>query len=150
MAQETMIRPRRFSLRVILLLIAVIGLFCALIVRPLVSLDRTLQSEYGTQKVIQVVEQYVRTHGGKWPKSWADLDQAGNSRYANYTRVNFDLNSEDLLKNRSLIYSAIAPATGEYVIYPHVRRSLDSLLETISESIEAARLGRLQFLSTKA
>ena len=84
-----------------------------------------------------MVEKYVRTHGGKWPKSWADLGHAGNSRCAKFTRINFDLNSDDLLKNRSLIHSANTPATSQYAIYPHAVRNLDSLLETIWGSLIA-------------
>ena len=101
MTNEAAIRPRQFSLRLIFLLVAVIGLLCVLIIRPLVSLDQALQSEYGTQQVIQMVDQYVRSHGGKWPTSWADLGQADNSRYAKHTCINFGLTSKDLLKDRS-------------------------------------------------
>ncbi len=116
------------------MLVAVIGLLCVLIIRPLVSLNQALQCEYGTQQVIQMVDEYVRVHGGKWPTFWADLGQEDNSRYAKHTCINFDLTSEDLLKDHRLIHSAIAPATGEYIFYPHADRNLDTLLETIAKT----------------
>ncbi|MHB9081554.1 MAG: hypothetical protein ACYC3X_29130 [Pirellulaceae bacterium] len=137
MTNETSKRPRQFPLRVIFILVAIIGVY-AVIIRPLSEFGRTLKSEYDTQTVIRMVEQYVRAHDGKWPSSWSDLGQDDGSDFPKYTRINFTIRSENLLKDRDMIYSAITPTSGEYTIYPNADRNLESLLQAIIESTTVA------------
>lgn len=130
--------PVRFSLRTLLVVVAVSAVVCAVIVRPLWSLGRTLECEYNTQNVIKAVDQYVRSHDGRWPASWSDLGNSDSKHWQTCTHIDFTLRSEDLLRDRDLIHSAITPLTGEYVVYPHADRNLESLLRAVIESTTRA------------
>lgn len=52
------------------------SLFAILLLAAAVSyyrLNEALRGDYETARVIQMVEDYVKTHDGNWPASWEDL-----------------------------------------------------------------------------
>ena len=107
-------------------------------------LNESLRRNYETIRVVQIVEDYVRTHDGKWPSSWEDLEgtetfkQSSSSLayFQRYSAVDFSLTSEQLLEKPELIYNAVTPLSGEYLCYPNARRDLDRVLQTIRDARE--------------
>jgi hypothetical protein len=102
-----------------------------------------VKSEYETIRVVQMVEEYVKTHDGRWPSSWQDLDATetakynaplDSSYYRKYAVVNFALTREDLRQDPRLIYRAVLPLSGCYSVYPHARNDLDNVMELIRRS----------------
>ncbi len=100
--------------------------------------DRRIKAEYTTARVIRIVDEFVANNNGQWPTSWSDLDAAllsesstDSYHYRKYVIVDFSLTSDELLDNPERIKDAIVPVTGEYRTYPHARRQLEQLLETI-------------------
>jgi len=104
--------------------------------------NEALRGDYETARVIQIVEDYVTTHDGNWPVSYEDLDGTetahatglASSYWRRYTRVDFTLTSEQLIKNPDLIYDAVTRLSGDYVVYPHARRDLDRLMQAIRDA----------------
>jgi hypothetical protein len=105
--------------------------------------NEAMRSDYETIRVTQMVEDYVRTHGGDWPKSWDDLSGtetakrlsfADSSYWQRYTTVDFSVRSEELLANPGMIYRAVLPADRVYHVYPHARMDLDRVMAAIREA----------------
>ncbi len=91
-----------------------------------------VKSEYVTASVIRAVRAYVHEHDGQWPTSWSDLTERDD--VTRYAVVRFDISSDDILKDRNLIYDAIRPASGDFRTYPRARQDLDRLYETIAKA----------------
>jgi hypothetical protein len=122
------------SLAVILLLVAAF-IYC--------WLKETLRGDYETIRVVDLVEDYIKTHDGNWPSSWDDLDGTekakfysplNSSYWRNYTKVDFTLTSDQIIEQPDLIYTAVLPMSGEYYIYPHAKRDISRLIQTIHET----------------
>jgi hypothetical protein len=95
------------------------------------DLDRRLKSEYGTAQVIRDVTQYVQTHQGNWPRSWADIPEG---EYAHsYVKLRFDVDPKELVANPQLIQTTITPLSGEYRTYPHAERQLNELRDELAK-----------------
>ena len=83
------------------------------------QLYQQIKSEYETIRVVQMVDDYVNTHGGGWPSSWEDLDGTrtakqlaplDSSYFRRYTTVDFVLTAEQLIDDPALIYDAVRRA----------------------------------------
>src|SRR5262245_16780438 len=96
-----------------------------------VQIISNLKYEYETIEVVNGLRKYIETHDGEWPKAWADLEMARNM--SEFTTVNFNLTSSQILQNTQLLYSAVLPKTGMYLTYPHAKSDLDRVLEMIRE-----------------
>ncbi len=108
-------------------------------------LNESLRRNYETIRVVQIVEDYIRTHDAKWPSSWEELEDAETFKetskqsgcrlayFQRYTAADFSLTSEQLLEKPERIYNAVTPANGEYVCYPNARRHLDRVLQAIRD-----------------
>ena len=136
MANSDAGRPRRRLRKALIIGCASVGTVALLLVAwvaigvyPRLA---NLGYEYNTASVVRAVEEYVKTHDGEWPRSWADLDES--RRRPDYTVVRFDLTADEILENNDLIYDAIRPSTGVYYTYPHARTDLERLLNTIEEA----------------
>jgi hypothetical protein len=102
----------------------------AIIAKWIFDWDYRLKSEYATAAVISDVEQFVTSHNGQWPRAWEDLPRSDHAR--NYVKLDFNVSIEDLIADRDLIYIAIIPMSGEYHTYPHARRQLEQLRDTLA------------------
>jgi hypothetical protein len=104
--------------------------------------NEALRGDYATARVIQTVEDYVKTHDGSWPTSWEDLDgtetahatRLDSSYWRRYTHVDFTLTSEQLVEKPDLIYDAVKPLSGEYIVYPHARQNLEGVMQAIRDA----------------
>ena len=104
--------------------------------------NEALRGDYETARVIQIVEDYVKTHDGNWPVAWEDLDgtetshatRLDSSYWRRYTRVDFTLTSEQLIEKPDLIYDAVKPLSGEYIVYPHARQDLERVMQAIRDA----------------
>jgi hypothetical protein len=132
--------PWRWIIGSLVAIVLCIGtlLFCNII-----QFCRQTKSEYETIRVVQMVEDYVKTHNGKWPSSWEDLDGTAtakrlaplDSRYfRQYATVNFALTAEQLITNPDLIYDAVMPLSRKYTVYPHARMDLDEVMQAIRDA----------------
>jgi hypothetical protein len=107
------------------------------------SFTEALRGDYETIRVTQLIEDYVKTHEGNWPSSWENLDGTETAKqlapldssfWRKYTTVDFTVRSERLLGNPDLIYRAVMPVSGEYLVYPHAKQDLDRVMRAIRES----------------
>lgn len=117
------------------LLVAALLALAALIAGAVVYvhwLGNRVAEEYETARTIRLIKDYVRGHGGQWPRSWEDLP--GGKARAKYSIVRFDLTRDELLENKELIYTAVLPRQRIYMIYPHAREQLDSLWKAMREA----------------
>jgi len=89
-----------------------------------------LKSEYMTAQVIRDVTQYVRSHKGDWPRSWADIPQSEYARQ--YVKLKFDVDPDELVASPNLIQTTIVPMSGEYNTYPHAERQLNELRDELA------------------
>jgi hypothetical protein len=110
--------------------------------------NERMRGEYETIRVTQMVEDYVKSHEGNWPKSWEDLDGtetakrmnwADSSYWRRYTKVDFTVQSEQLIADPKLIYRSVLPMNGEYHVYPDAKMDLDKVMEAIREAKKAAK-----------
>ncbi len=109
--------------------------------------NEALRGDYETARVIRIVEDYVKTHDGTWPASWEDLDgtetahaaRLDSSYWRRYTHVDFTLTSEQLIANPDLIYDAVKPLSGEYIVYPHPRQNLEQVMQAIRDAKKLPR-----------
>jgi hypothetical protein len=102
-----------------------------------------LRGDYETIRVAEMIEDHVKAHEGNWPTSWEDLDRTetakrlaplDSSYWRKYTTVDFTVRSEQLVGDPELIYRAVMPVRGEYVVYPRARQDLDRVLQAIREA----------------
>jgi hypothetical protein len=114
----------RFSLRALLIFVAVMALL-ACVIAPLYRLNRRLTAEYTTAAVIRDTIDFVELHNGQWPTSWDDLPDGELSR--RFVRMRFDVSIDELIRDPELIQSTIVPFAGEYLVYPHAEKQLDEL-----------------------
>jgi hypothetical protein len=80
-----------------------------------------MKSEYVTADVIRDTDRFVSAHPGEWPHSWHDIGGVDLSRY---TDMRFNLTTQEIISNKSLIYTAIQPKCHQYRTYPHARAQL--------------------------
>ena len=122
-----MIRPR---LKTVLLLLALVVIGGALCVGKIAyDFGERLRAEYGAAGVIRDVTRYVEAHEGAWPQSWNDIP---NGDWAQkYVRMKFDVDTNALVDDPTLIQSTIVPVTGEYHTYPHAERQLNELRDLL-------------------
>ena len=106
-------------------------LIALVVIVPRVIRLRRLTREYATVGTIRGVQVYVGEHDGEWPKSCSDID--GPDYCREYSVVRFDITSEDILNDKSLIYDSIKPIHGVFCEYPHAKRHLDELYDIIAE-----------------
>ena len=92
------------------------------------GLGRWKKQEIITWGIIEDVHEFVRTHDGEWPKSWADIGD-GTDR-SEYTAVRFDLTAQDIIEDEPLIEHSIRPNGREW-LYGVPSRRFQSLKETI-------------------
>lgn len=126
-------KPKRrfsFSLRTLLVVVVVLGVILSFGIK-LWRWGEDVKAEYVTAQTIKAVTHFVERNQGQWPTSWSDI--SGDPYHARYVRIRFDLTSERIVADPSLIYSAIVPVTGRYTVYPHATRHLDYLLERLRE-----------------
>lgn len=120
--------PFRFSLRTLLVFVAVMALFaCA--IAPLYRLNQRLQVEYTTAAVIRDTIDFVELHNGQWPTGWEDLPNGDHARQL--VRMRFDVKTDEVIRDPELIHSTIVPVTGEYHTYPHAEMQLNELREVL-------------------
>ena len=107
------------------------------------TLNEALRGDYETRRVVQMVEDYVKTHEGNWPKSWEDLRDTETAKqllpldlsyWRRYTRVDFTMQSERLIRDPEMIYQAVMPMSGKYILYPHAKQDLDTVMQAIREA----------------
>ena len=123
-------RPRRGRWRYVVAgLLLVVGLSAGVICWLGWRWSERVKGEYFTSFTIRNATVYVQQHAGEWPKRWADIGEGQD--YSSYTVMRFDLTADDLLRNRQLIFEAIRPVRGSYVMYPHAREELQYLLDEI-------------------
>lgn len=106
-------------------------------------MTEALRGDYETIRVTEMVEDYVKTHEGNWPRSWEDLDGTDTAKrfrpldssyWRRYTKVDFTIKSEQLVVDPELIYHAVMPVSGSYLVYPHARQDLDKVMRAIREA----------------
>ena len=88
-----------------------------------------IKGEYLTADMIRITTQYVEDHQGNWPKSWKDLNQG--PKVDKSVQMDFSISSEEIVRNKELIYRAILPVKGNYIMYPHAKEQLEYLFEEI-------------------
>jgi hypothetical protein len=91
--------------------------------------DYRLKSEYSAAGVISEVTRFVESHNGQWPTGWRDIPNGTDA--SRYVTMKFDVVTDELIANPSLIYDTIRPKSGEYRTYPHAERQLDALRESL-------------------
>ncbi len=136
-------RPEHPWRWLILALIAVLLSAAALLYY---QLTQAFRRGYETVAVIMFVEDYVKTHEGKWPTCWEDLENTETferrggrlSYYQRYTTVDFTLTSEQLIERPELIHHAIAPAEGASIGPPHTQDFYDAVLQAIRDARQPA------------
>jgi hypothetical protein len=104
-------------------------------------LNESLRRHYEPVGVIAMVDDYVRTHDGKWPSSWEDLEGTetfkrrgcGLAYFQRYTSVDFTLTSEQLIEKPGLIYHAVTPIDMD-ICDQQARQYLDRVLQAIRDA----------------
>jgi len=124
-----MIRRRVKTVALLLALIVIGGAFY--LGKVVYEFDRRLKAEYGTADAIREVTWYVEAHEGAWPRSWDDIPNIDWAR--KYVRIKFDVDTNALIDDQSLIQSTIVPVTGEYRTYPHAERQLNELRDLLNQ-----------------
>lgn len=92
-----------------------------------------MASEYGTPDAIRDIEDYLRTHQGKWPSSPADLGYSA-TRSGRDPVIDYTLDSRRILENPALLRKAVMPKAGRFYTYPHHEENLARLLKVIRET----------------
>lgn len=130
---------RRLAIKTALAIVLLGGM---LLVYGIYQYLQQVKSEYETVRVVQMVEDYVKSHDGQWPSSWQDLDEtktgkrlgSRSSYYRQFAAVDFSCHSEQLLRDPAAIYEAVTPVSRRYVMYPHAKQDLDRVLQTIRDA----------------
>jgi hypothetical protein len=117
----------------VLVLAAIIGVIA--ILWPKID---NMGSEYGTASAIRDIEDYLRTHKGKWPSSPADLGYPAKQG-RNAPVIDYSLDSRGILANPELLDRAVMPKAGRFYTYPHHRENLARLLEVLRETNAGTR-----------
>lgn len=92
-----------------------------------------MASEYGTVAAIRDIEDYLRTHQGRWPTSPADLGYPASPGKKDPV-IDYTLDSRRILANPGLLDRAVMPKAGRFYTYPHHRGNLARLLEVLRET----------------
>jgi len=92
-----------------------------------------MKAEYNTAAVIRRTDEFVRTHPGQWPRSWADLELNNQD---NLTTVNFALNPTNA--TRTDVLASIHPPNGKYYTFPHSHRMLECLYSAMTNTMKQA------------
>jgi hypothetical protein len=122
--------------------LAIVLLGGMLLVYGIYQYLQQVKSEYETVRVVQMIEDYVKSHGGQWPSSWQDLDEtevgkqcgSRSSYYQQFAAVDFSCRSEQLLRDSAAIYEAVTPVSRRYVMYPHAKQDLDRVMQAIRDA----------------